>query len=157
MGTEIERKFLVNEDLWVPPDTYMRCTQGYLAVGPPVAVRVRMMGDIATLNIKRATLDIERMEFEYEIPVTDARELLAHACLGHPIEKTRYVLEHERHKWEIDVFEGRNKGLIVAEIELRRRDETFAKPAWVGKEVSGDPRYLNTHLCLNPYTQWEDR
>ena len=156
MGTEIERKFLVNENLWVPPDTYMRCKQGYLAVGPPVAVRVRMMGDVATINIKRATLDIVRMEFEYEIPVADAEELLGHACMGHVVEKTRYLVEFEGHKWEIDVFEGENEGLIVAEIELEHRDEVFAKPAWAGEEVSGDARYLNTHLCMHPFTQWKN-
>ena len=157
MALEIERKYLVKPGAWQLPERFKRCKQGYLAVGPPVAVRVRIMDGIATLNVKMSTLDISRMEFEYEIPMEDAEELLEATCLGGIVEKTRYYSEYAGRLWEIDVFEGANDGLIVAEVELDRPDREFEKPAWVGKEVSGDPRYLNSSLSLHPYCAWTKR
>ncbi len=157
MALEIERKFLVKPDAWQPPERFKKCKQGYLAVGPPVAVRVRIMDGVGTLNVKTATIDISRMEFEYEIPVEDAEELLQEACLGRIVEKTRYYEDHAGRRWEVDVFEGANNGLIVAELELESPNQEFEKPPWVGEEVSGDPRYLNSRLCLNPYTAWAKR
>ena len=108
----------------------------------------------ATLNIKKATLDISRAEFEYAIPLVEAEELLADLAQGHAIEKTRYCVEHEGFTWEIDVFMGLNEGLVVAEIELDQPDQDFALPPWVGEEVSGDPRYLNSSLTQCPYSDW---
>ena len=150
MGTEIERKFLVTDETWrrhAQPGQAMR--QGYLYVGPPTAIRVRTAGDRAWLNIKKATLAVTRAEFEYPIPLEDAQAILDHLCEGYIIEKTRY-------KIEIDEFHGVNGGLIVAEVELDHEDQPFKKPSWVGEEVSGDPRYLNSHLSRRPYSQWDE-
>jgi adenylate cyclase len=157
MALEIERKFLVNSEEWLPTERFRRCRQGYLSMGPPVAVRVRIMDDVATLNIKTSTTEISRMEFEYEIPLEDAEELLVTACLGRIIEKTRYYVDYAGWCWEVDVFEGANEGLIVAEVELDSPDREFAKPVWAAKEVSSDPRYLNTYLSLHPYSVWAKR
>lgn len=155
MGTEVERKFLVTGDSWRANAAAASCRQGYLAVGPPVAVRVRIMGGKATLNVKKATLDIVRDEFEYEIPEHDAEEMLNNLCEGYPIEKTRYRIEYGGKTWEIDEFGGANSGLVVAEIELDRPDELFLTPPWLGAEVSGDPRYLNSSLSRRPYSLWQ--
>lgn len=154
MGIEIERKFLVQDDAWREIGTCVCCKQGYLAVGPPVAVRVRIMGDQATLNIKKSTLDIVRSEFEYPIPIEDAEALLESHCEGFSIDKTRHKVPFGGAIWEIDEFHGHNKGLIVAEIELERADQDFARPPWLGQEVSHDPRYLNSSLSRLPFTQW---
>lgn len=155
MGKEIERKFLVVNDAWrraAKPG--LRTRQGYLHVGPPVAVRARIMGGKATLNVKKSTLDISRDEFEYAIPMEDAEALLARLCEGYIIEKTRYLVDYAGMTWEVDVFEGVNEGLVVAEIELESEDQQFEKPPWAGQEVSGDARYLNTHLSREPYKEW---
>jgi len=157
MALEIERKFLVKPDVWRLPEHFKNCKQGYLAVGPPVAVRVRIMDGVATLNIKTSTVEISRVEFEYEIPLDDAEELLENACLGRVVEKTRYYTDYGGRRWEVDVFEGANEGLIVAEVELDSPEQEFDKPAWVSREVSGDPRYLNSNLSLNPYSAWTKR
>lgn len=114
------------------------------------------MGGTATLNVKTSTTSLTRHEFEYAIPVNDARDLLATSCQGVMIEKTRYCVEYGGKIWEVDVFEGANAGLIVAEIELDSEDEPFDRPPWLGREVSGDPRYLNTSLCRYPYAQWTE-
>lgn len=156
MGVEIERKFKVQEEAWRESTKAQHCVQGYLTFGPPISVRVRIMGDEAKLNLKQSTLDIERLEFEYGIPVEDAQELLDTSIVGNTIEKNRYTLEHEGHCWEVDEFLGANEGLVIAEIELTHRDETFVHPAWLGAEVSGDPRYLNTNLAEKPFSTWAD-
>lgn len=154
MATEIERKFLLSSNEWSGLGTTQHSIQGYLSVGPPFSVRVRIMGDTAKLNLKESTLDIQRSEFEYPIPLQDAQDLLAGPLIGYAVEKNRHTLEHEGHRWEVDEFLGQNLGLVVAEIELSSRDEDFAKPAWLGEEVSGDPRYLNSSLALTPFTRW---
>ena len=154
MGIELERKFLVNSDEWRPALRAHRFRQGYLATGPPVAVRVRVMDNQANINIKRATSDIKREEFEYPIPVEEAEAILDRLCVGHPIEKTRYYVEYEGFVWEIDEFEGENAGLVVAEVEFERENQTIPLPPWIGEEVSSDPRYLNANLALQPYSQW---
>jgi adenylate cyclase len=155
MGTEIERKFLVTEACWSETGSGSRIRQGYLAVGPPVAVRIRVADGNAILNIKKATLDIVRDEFEYPIALDDAETMLEHLCEGFLIEKTRYKVDHAGKCWEVDVFEGVNAGLVVAEIELQSATETFVRPPWLGKEVSGDPRYLNSRLSRLPFSQWK--
>jgi len=154
MGREIERKFLVTDTSFLEGLQGARCAQGYLAVGPPVAVRVRIMDGVATLNVKTATTAISRAEYEYEIPAEDAEELLRTSCMGVAIDKTRYLVEHEGMTWEVDVFAGMNAGLIVAEIELEDEGQMFGRPAWLGKEVSGDARYLNTCLSQRPFSVW---
>ncbi|MFP4192253.1 MAG: CYTH domain-containing protein [Candidatus Hydrogenedentota bacterium] len=155
MGREIERKFLVNPVLWEPPnDKGLPIRQGYLAVTEKSAVRARVMGEQGYLNIKRATLAISRDEYEYLIPAPDAHEMLDTLCLGHLIEKTRYLVPYQGHTWEVDVFHGVNEGLVVAEIELADPKDEFAAPPWVSDEVSHDPRYLNSSLSELPYTMW---
>lgn len=154
MAQEIERKFLVIDDSW--RSSVLRSAeyrQGYLAATGKVSVRVRISGEQANLNLKTATLGISRDEFEYPIPRVDAEQLLQ-LCSGVPILKTRYFVQHAGHEWEVDVFAGANAGLVVAELELTRVDEAFERPAWLGMEVSEDPRYYNVCLAQTPYREW---
>ncbi len=128
--------------------------QGYLGEAESASIRVRVAGSEAWLNIKSATLGIERLEYEYPIPVTDAEEMLDRLCRRPLIEKTRYRVPWHGHTWEVDVFEGENAGLVVAEIELGAPDEPFVKPPWTGEEVSDDRRYYNVCLVRHPYREW---
>jgi adenylate cyclase len=153
MGIEIERKFLVTGDGWRTGASGVPMRQGYLALGPPASVRVRIEGERALLNIKESTLGLRRDEFEYEIPVADAEELLFH-CGGSVIEKQRFNVQHGGRDWEVDVFGGPNAGLVVAEVELDDENERVDLPPWVGEEVSRDPRYRNTYLSAHPYRTW---
>jgi adenylate cyclase len=154
MPREIERKFLVNGDAWrAQAHRRVRMTQGYLASGGRVSVRVRVAGDEARLNLKSGGLVASRPEYEYPIPVDEARELLALAD-GPLIDKTRHLVEHDRKTWEVDEFHGDNRGLVVAEIELTREDEPFASPPWLGTEVTLLERYYNVRLVSHPYCAW---
>ena len=152
MGLEIERKFLVREGSWRHAKG-IQYRQGYLNSAKERVVRVRTIGDQGYLTIKGLTVGASRMEFEYEIPHRDADAMLE-LCEKPLIEKTRYKVTTEGFVWEIDEFFGENQGLIVAEVELDREDQVFAKPDWVGDEVTGDPRYFNSNLIKNPYTKW---
>jgi adenylate cyclase len=155
MATEIERKFLIlNQDWQEYTRSELLIVQGYLATNEFSSTRIRIQDDKANINIKSATLGIERTEFEYSIPVDDARLMLDDLCIKPVIEKTRFSVEHMNHTWEIDVFSGDNEGLIVAEIELSSPDEAFEKPSWIGEEVSNDARYYNACLVENPYKTW---
>ena len=154
MGIEIERKFLVRNGGWRPAQRSVRCRQAYLTTGPPVAVRARIIGGRANINIKQSTTDIRREEFEYEIPLEEGLIILERLCSGFVIEKTRHYVEYEGFTWEIDEFEGVNAGLIVAEVEFERINQTIPLPPWVGEEVSADPKYLNSSLATNPYSHW---
>ena len=157
MGKEIERKFLVVSDSWrSEAGEGTAFQQGYLVGSERSSVRVRIEGENANLNIKGATIGIERQEFEYPIPLADAQELLDTLCDGSQIKKRRYTLEIGAHEWEIDCFEGDNSGLVVAEIELGSTDESFERPDWIGQEVSEDIRYYNSRLIHHPYCQWKD-
>jgi adenylate cyclase len=155
MGREIERKFLVVGDSWRAGARGRRFSQGYLCGGPPAAVRVRIDGDRAFLNIKQAILGIARDEFEYEIPVADAEAILARLCIGQRIEKTRYIVRYGGLDWEVDEFTGDNLGLIVAEIELDDERQALDLPPWAGEEVSHDVRYYNSSLAVHPYREWK--
>jgi adenylate cyclase len=155
MATEIERKFLVLNDKWKSGvNTELRIVQGYLATNEYSSTRIRIQDDQANINIKSATLGVSRTEFEYAIPVDDAQLMIDDLYIKPVIEKTRYIVKHMQHTWEIDVFSGDNEGLIVAEIELLSPDEAFEKPSWLGKEVSHDKRYYNVCLIENPYKTW---
>jgi adenylate cyclase len=155
MGTEIERKFLLKSDAWRNEVTEsVRLIQGYLLRGDKSAVRVRIKDDAAELNIKHTRDGINRLEYEYEIPVADAREILDEVAQKPLIDKIRHHVVHGGHLWEIDEFYGDNAGLVVAEIELAHAAEPFEKPAWLGQEVSLDQRYYNSNLSKIPYTQW---
>lgn len=155
MATEIERKFLVKNDLWkehVISESRMK--QGYLATEKNAAIRVRIAKGIAHLNIKSTTNGVRRAEFEYQIPLEDAEEILDVAALRPYIDKTRYKVGWGGHIWELDVFYGENQGLVMAEIELESEEEEFELPPWAGAEVSDDPRYYNASLISHPFTQW---
>jgi len=155
MAIEIERKFLLSNDSWREhADAGVFYSQGYLISDPQRSVRVRLAGDKAWLNIKKVKSAIRRLEYEYPIPVEDACELLKELCADRRIDKKRYHVSHAGHLWEVDVFEGANSGLVVAEIELNDEQEVFETPSWLGEEVSDDPRYYNMNLAKTPYTQW---
>ena len=155
MSIEIERKFLVRPDRWHPdPAKGVRYRQGYLSTHPGSTVRVRMAGDQGFLTIKGPTIGISRLEFEYPIAVADAEQLLREVCHHPIIEKIRFRESWDGFTWEVDLFEGENAGLIVAEIELPSAETPFNRPPWVGREVSGDPRYYNQALSRHPYSQW---
>ncbi|MFQ5645122.1 MAG: CYTH domain-containing protein [Thiogranum sp.] len=155
MAIEIERKFLLRDDSWRrQADAGVHYSQGYLSSDPQRCIRVRLAGDRAWLNIKKATSTLRRLEYDYPIPAADAAELLDELCAGERVDKTRYQVQHAGHLWEVDVFEGANAGLMVAEIELEDEREDFARPPWLGEEVSHDPRYYNMNLAKTPYTQW---
>ena len=151
MALEIERKFLVSGDF--PMDECVEMVQGYLCRDIGRTVRVRVQGDEAVLTVKGMAVGITRNEFEYAIPVSDAREMLKLAD-GAVIEKTRYYHRTADHTWEIDVFTGDNEGLVVAEIELQSEDEPFETPVWIGEEVTADMRYANSSLSKYPYCRW---
>ncbi|MGH8549417.1 MAG: CYTH domain-containing protein [Methylococcales bacterium] len=155
MGIEIERKFLVLNDEWRRSvNKSSRIRQGYLSKSGNASVRVRSDAERGWINIKSVTLGVQRQEFEYEIPQFDAEQILDTLARQPLIEKTRHSVEIGPHTWEIDEFEGRNAGLIVAEIELSEFEEAFERPAWIGDEVTQDARYYNTNLATKPYTSW---
>ena len=155
MATEIERKFLLRDDSWrAEVDSSVTIRQGYLAGSEKSSIRIRVAGDKANINIKSATLDVTRKEYEYEVPLAEANEILDTLCEGPLIEKTRYHVHHGAHVWEIDEFIGDNQGLLVAEIELGDADENFERPDWLGEEVSDDHRYYNVCLVTHPYKDW---
>lgn len=157
MAVEIERKFLLSSERWRAAVTRsVEIVQGYIAESDTASVRVRVADQNGSLNLKGLTLGITRKEYEYDLPVAEAREILAELCAARVITKTRHHAEHEGHNWEIDEFAGRNTGLVVAEIELSSENEVFARPEWLGEEVSGDPRYYNLRLVEQPYGTWQD-
>lgn len=156
MAVEIERKFLVANMSWqqdVIQSIHIR--QGYLTETGPCSIRIRIQNNSANINIKGATLSMERAEYEYPIPIEDAQELFSQFCNGSFIEKVRYIVPYGKHKWEVDVFSGENCGLVVAEIELRDKKEVFDRPGWVAEEVTDDPRYYNVCLLKTPYSHWD--
>jgi adenylate cyclase len=163
VALEIERKFLVLNDTWrTQARQVIPMAQGYLndqasmdSGAQQVSVRVRLEGDDARLNIKSREIGHTRQEFEYLIPVDDARALLDR-CVGGLIDKRRHLVEHLGHLWEVDEFLGGNAGLIVAEIELDSGDEWFERPAWLGLEVTDSSRYYNLALASRPYSQWSE-
>ncbi|GAB3346145.1 CYTH domain-containing protein [Marilutibacter aestuarii] len=166
MGIEIERKFLVRGDAWrTQAHQVETMAQGYLNdlaamasvdgadAAMKASVRVRIAGDAAFLNIKSRELGHTRQEFDYAIPVADARDLLA-LCVGGRIEKRRHRIAAGTREWEVDEFLGENAGLVVAEIELDDADEAFDRPDWLGEEVTHAVRYYNLALASRPYSQW---
>ena len=153
---EIERKFLVKGDFIGQAKESLDIIQGYLSLDKARTVRVRIQNEKAFLTIKGKTnaSGLSRFEWEKEIDTKEAKELLKLA-IGSSIEKIRYRIPIGNHIFEVDVFSGENKGLILAEVELQSESEAFEKPKWLGKEVSGDPRYYNANLVLNPFNKWD--
>jgi len=155
MATEIERKFLVVNDQWREHVlSESRLKQGYLANQINASIRVRTGNGKAHLNIKSSTIGVSRSEFEYEVPMEDAEAMLREVAQQPFIDKTRYKVRCGGHVWDLDVFEGENQGLVVAEVELAHEDEHFEMPPWAGDEVSGDAKYYNVHLVALPYSRW---
>ena len=156
MPREIERKFLLKSEAWRSQVRISRqMSQGYLASGGNVSVRVRVAGHEAWLNIKAGGFVASRQEYEYPLPLDEARELLALAE-GPLVEKTRHYVEQGALTWEIDEFHGDNAGLIVAELELDNENADFARPAWLGVEVTEFRRYYNVCLVKHPYRAWNE-
>lgn len=154
MAKEIERKFLIDTEKWNKKGKPVKMEQAYLMIDGHKVVRVRIAGEQAFLTIKGNLSGITRDEFEYEIPVDDAVQMM-NLRTGAIVEKTRYIYEFRGKTWEIDVFEGENSGLIVAEIELENENESFEKPEWLLDEVSTDDRYYNFSLSKNPFSKWQ--
>lgn len=155
MATEIERKFLLKNDNWkLLVSKSIEIKQGYLNSNSNRTVRVRITNEKAYLTIKSKSENISRAEFEYEIPKSEALELID-LCEKPIISKTRNIVNNNNHTWEIDEFDGDNKGLILAEIELESENQQFLKPDWIGKEVSSDNKYYNSNLIKNPFKNWE--
>lgn len=153
MGQEIERKFLIHRDRWVPSSTGQRLRQGYICASPDRTVRVRSAGDIGWLTVKGPMAGFSRSEFEYEIPGADADAMIETLCSA-VVDKTRYRESVGEHVWEVDVFHGANDGLIVAEVELTDERIQPERPVWVGEEVTFDRRYANSRLAREPYSTW---
>ncbi|HEY8606129.1 MAG TPA: CYTH domain-containing protein [Noviherbaspirillum sp.] len=154
MGVEIERKFLVRGDAWkrLAPGVLLR--QGYLSSSAERIVRVRIEDAAATLTIKGRTTGATRGEWEYPMPLEDARVLLDTLCERPLVEKFRYRIPIGGMMWEVDEFLGENAGLVVAEIELTSEDQSFDRPEWLGEEVTHDSRYANASLLRHPYCRW---
>ena len=152
MGVEIERKFMVRAD-FCPQVAGTEMAQGYLSRDPQRTVRVRLAGGRGYLTVKGETRGMVRAEYEYEIPPSDARAMLA-LCDPPLVEKTRYVVDAAGRRWEVDVFHGANDGLVVAEVELPSETAEVTLPAWVDREVTGEKRYYNSSLIVHPYHSW---
>ena len=156
VAQEIERKFLVAGDFKSFARSSIRIMQGYLNSAPERTVRVRIKEDRGFLTIKGLTSvnGLSRFEWEKEIPVQEAEDLMK-ICESGIIDKRRYLVDAGEHTYEVDEFYGENEGLVVAEIELSCEDEAFLKPEWLGQEVTGDIRYYNSMLMKNPYKNWD--
>ena len=153
---EIERKFLVAQSSWRSAISDQRTfRQGYLNLDPDRTVRIRLDDQGARLTVKGRAVGMVRPEYEYEIPRRDAEAMLATLCEGEPITKTRFIVPHGQHRWEIDVFQGANEGLVIAEVELEHPNESIEHPPWLGVEVTDDTRYFNSQLAQRPYQTWD--
>lgn len=156
MGKEIEKKFLIINDDWRGLSIGKPYCQGYLNSEKGRTVRVRTISNRGILTIKGPSEGATRLEYEYDIPVDEAREMLDRLCHKPLIEKTRYKIDFSGFIWEVDEFKGENKGLLFAEIELQYEGQQFEIPPWIGREVTGDVRYYNANLVKNPYSVWKD-
>ena len=156
-NTEIERKFLVCGDFKSQAASSSRIRQAYINQAGGRTVRVRIRDEKAYLTIKGPSLDggLSRFEWEIEIPVADAEQLLE-LRVSAVIDKRRYLVPFEGHTFEVDEFYGDNEGLVMAEVELSEPDEAFARPSWLGQEVTGDSRYYNSHLSRHPFKEWAE-
>ncbi len=156
MPSEIERKFLLASTGFLKGLERSYYRQGYLPTCDHTVVRLRIVKNKAYLTIKGENRGIVRLEFEYEIPLTDAHEMMQCLCTQPTIEKYRYLCKWGGHTWEIDEFLGKNAGLFVAEVELTEENERVELPDWIGQEVSGDPKYYNSSLARTPFCEWPD-
>lgn len=152
---EIERKFLVNKDLWreLSKPEGEHILQGYITSGMDKSIRIRLTGEQAWLTIKGKTVNLSREEYEFPLPADIAASVIEKFSEG-KVEKVRYKIHYKRKTWEVDEFLGENEGLVVAEVELESEQERVELPAWVGEEVSYDPRYYNAVLIKKPFKTW---
>jgi adenylate cyclase len=155
VGVEIEHKYLVIQELWVKenPHHSIEIKQAYIFSDPTKTIRVRTHDEKGYITIKGKSTGASRPEFEYEIPFSEAEELIKNFC-SDVIEKTRHYITFANNLWEVDEFHGKNKGLIIAEIELKNETEPYSKPVWIGKDVTLDSRYFNSNLCRYPFSGW---
>ncbi|AUH52969.1 adenylate cyclase [Chromobacterium sp. ATCC 53434] len=153
MALEIERRFVVSGDGWRGLAPAVQYRQGYLSVEKERTVRVRVVGEQAWLTLKGHISNVSRHEFEYAIPLADAQTIMDAMC-PMVVDKLRHRIEHQGFVWEVDEFFGENAGLVLAEIELPAEDTPFAKPQWIGEEVTEDGRYTNAYLSKKPYRSW---
>ena len=153
MAVEIERRFLVKNEAWRGLVTPKLLYQGYLSVEKERTMRVRIVGDEAWVTIKGYISDVSRHEFEYAIPVQDALTILEQMC-PFKMKKHRYCIEYQGHVFEVDEYFGDNAPLVVAEIELPTEDTEFARPEWLGEEITLDGRFTNAYLSQHPYATW---
>jgi len=151
MAIEIERKFLVTGEGWRSGDKGQFCQQGYLSITDEMAVRVRILGENASITVKGRGASLSRPEFEYPVPLDDAQEMLTRYCLKPIVEKIRYHVEHAGETWEVDEFQGVNAGLVLAEIELENEQQVIELPEWTGNEVTEDKYYIEINLGIATY------
>lgn len=156
MGIETERKYLVKGDDWKKQEKGQLYQQGYLSSHPDRTVRVRTAGDSGYLTIKGRTTGASRSEYEYPIPYPDAQEMLEQLCEKPIIEKIRYRIDYKGLVWEVDEFQGENRGLVVAEVELTDEQQLVVLPDWVDREVTAEARYYNANLVSHPFSQWDE-
>jgi len=154
VANEIERKFLIKDDSWRANATGIQYRQGYLSTVPERTVRIRTAGDKAFITVKGLSSGATRAEYEYEIPFADANEMLNRLCQQPLIEKIRYRIPFGGLTWEIDEFEGENRGLITAEVELKDEKQDVPIPGWAGQEVTGQSQYFNSSLVARPFSKW---
>lgn len=158
MSIEIERKFLLKNDSWRDHYTKkMELRQGYLSSSKDCTVRVRMSDEECWVTIKGKTKNISRSEFEYLIPKADAESMLMEFAAENVVKKIRYFIDYEGSEWVVDEFFGRNRGLVLAEIELSSEHAIYEKPSWIGEDISNDYRYCNSNLSQNPYSNWKNK
>ncbi len=153
---EIERKFLLKNDLWRGLAKGEIYKQGYLCCDKERTLRVRIQGNNAFLTIKGLAINASCPEFEYNIPLPEAKSLLTTLCIKPVIEKTRYRIPVDNLIWEVDEFTAENEGLIIAEVELERPDQPVELPCWIGREVTGEKRFYNASLVHHPYSKWSE-
>ncbi len=155
MPLEIERKFLVESDAWRGAATRRELyRQGYLGGSERCSIRVRVGGEHAWLNLKGRVHGATRPEYEYPIPLLEANEILDTLCAAGHVEKVRHWVPYAGQEWEVDEFLGANAGLVVAELEMDDESLEFARPPWLGREVTDDVRYYNSYLAQHPWSAW---
>jgi adenylate cyclase len=156
MALEIERKFLVCSNEWrCSVRQTVRIRQGYFCRTQLMCGRVRIFGDKGFVTLKSEAGTLVRHEYEYEIPVADAAEIIERFCIEPSIVKQRHMLYHEGMLWTVDVFEEANRGLVMAEVELQHLEQPVTIPPWVGPDVTADPRYSNSNLARSPFVTWK--
>ena len=155
MAIEIERKYLIDLEKIGLLENGNKIKQGYITTNKDAVVRVRVKNDKGYLTIKGSNIGVSRLEFEYEIPLLEANEMLDKLCQKPIIDKIRYIINYEKHIWEVDVFYGDNEGLVIAEVELEDENEYINLPLWIKEEVTGDIKYYNSNLMKYPYNQWK--